>query len=92
MNIAEANAWNTVLRSLETGASEDTQRSGVLAAEYLAGRARASLKAGPVGPQVASLVEDVHNAVEVALWDESSAVVRLPGRPVETTQPAGGVL
>lgn len=92
MNVTEANAWNTVLQSLETGAGEDTQRSGVLAAKYLAGRARASLKAGPVPPQVATLLEDVHNAVEVALWDESSATVRLPHRAVETTQPTGGVL
>ena len=93
MNVAEANAWNTVLQSLETGASEDTRRSGVLAAEYLTTRANASLHAGPVAPQVARLVETVHSAVEIAAdhpdWPEE---VRLPGRPVETAQPTGGVL
>lgn len=65
MNVAEANAWNTVLRSLETDATRDTRHRGVAAAEYLADRARASLNAGPVSSQVATVLEDVHNAIEV---------------------------
>ena len=93
MNAGEALAFNHLLASLETGASEATQQRGVKAAEYLANRARTSVPRGPVAPQVAALVEDVHRAVEVALWDETeSAVVRLGERAVVTTEPTGGVL
>lgn len=92
MNIAEANSLGRLLQSLETGASERTREEGITAAEFLAKRARVALNAGPVAPQVAAFVADVHTAIDTAAADDMGLVVELPTRPVEVAQPVGGVL
>ncbi len=88
MNIAEANALHKLLRSLETDASETAQEAGVAAAEYLAGRARTCLAAGPVPAQVGALVADVQRAVITAADHPIYPLeVYLGARTIQTAQP-----
>ncbi|EFQ82733.1 hypothetical protein HMPREF0063_11942 [Aeromicrobium marinum DSM 15272] len=90
MNIAESNAWCHVLRSLETAASETDRERGTRSAQFLTERANAALHAGPRPPQIASLITDVHVAVDLAT--EQGVAVQLPPIPVTTAQTTGEFL
>lgn len=93
MNVTEAQDFQSMLQSVTTSATEFQRAAGVASAERLAKRARQALNAGPVGAQVAGLVQDLQDAVRVAADDEQWAVrVTLPAAPVQNNTTVGGVL
>lgn len=93
MNVSEAQDLNALFRSLTTDATDSEKSAGSAAADRLAKRARAVLDAGPVGPQAASLVEDVQDAVRVAADDPEWMVrVTYPVREVENNTTQGALL